>query len=301
MKYKVVIFGVKTETQEVINRFQDSIDLVVTLDEDEKSKYHISGGDNLRSQDIEFFHTDNYSLKSDLCKNFFSNNQFDIGIVVGWQRLIPKYILENFKHGVFGFHASPLGLPFGKGRSPANWSMILGFQQVYSHFFQYNEKADDGFIYSTKKLDILPWDNIFTLKQKILFHQMNSIEKLLNDYINNNIKLSNQDKTLPETFFPKREPSDGKIDLTKSTEKIFNLIRGCTKPFPGAFLYYDKNIIAIWDAVPFSYELKFKKYRIGEIVKMYEDESFIIKTIDGSLLIKKWTSTCKLKQHTILE
>ena len=169
---------------------------------------------------------------------------------MGWQRLIPKYILENFKHGVFGFHASPLGLPFGKGRSPANWSMILGFQQVYSHFFQYNEKADDGFIYSTKKLDILPWDNIFTLKQKILFHQMNSIEKLLNDYSNNNIKLSNQDKTLPETFFPKREPSDGKIDLTKSTEKIFNLIRGCTKPFPGAFLYYDKNIIAIWDAVP---------------------------------------------------
>jgi len=149
-------------------------------------------------------------------------------------------------------------------------------------------------------LDILPWDNIFTLKQKILFHQIDSIEKLLNDYSNNNIELSSQDKTLPETFFPKREPSDGKIDLTKSTEKIFNLIRGCTKPFPGAFLYYDKNKIDIWDAVPFSYELKFKKYSIGEIVKMYEDESFIIKTVDGSLLIKKWTSTCKLKQHNIL-
>ena len=32
MKYKVVIFGVKTETQELINKFQDRIDLVVTLD-----------------------------------------------------------------------------------------------------------------------------------------------------------------------------------------------------------------------------------------------------------------------------
>lgn len=301
MKYKVVIFGVKTETQELINKFQDNIDLVVTLNEDEKSKYHISGVDNLCSQGIEFFHSDNYSLKSDLCDDFFTHNQFDIGVVVGWQRLIPQNILENFKHGIFGFHASPLGLPFGKGRSPANWSMILGFEQVYSHFFQYNEKADDGFIYSTKKLDILPWDNIFTLKQKILFHQIHSIEKLLNDYSQNNIKLSRQDKTLPETFFPKRTPSDGKIDLTKSTEKIFNLIRGCTKPFPGAFLYYDKNKIDIWDAVPFSYELKFKKYRIGEIVKIFEDKSFILKTVDGSLLIKKWTSTCKLKQHAILE
>ena len=32
---------------------------------------------------------------------------------------------------------SPLGLPYGKGRSPLNWSIIRGFNQVYFNLFKY--------------------------------------------------------------------------------------------------------------------------------------------------------------------
>ena len=156
--YNIVLFGVKTDTYDLYNKFKDDIDLVVTLNDEETKNYHISGGEKINKLiNKNCYESNSYNFSTQECKDFFNNNTFDIGIVYGWQRIIPQYVLNRFKHGIFGFHASPLGLPFGKGRSPINWSIILDFKQVYNHCFQYNKNVDDGDIYSTTKLDILPW------------------------------------------------------------------------------------------------------------------------------------------------
>ena len=168
MKYKVVVFGTKQSTSYLINKFKDDIDLVVTVN-DNKS-YNIAGkGDVIgtaNDNNIECYSTDDYTLKS--CKEFFENNEFDIGISYGWQRLIPNSILAKFKHGIFGTHASPLGLPYGKGRSPLNWSIIRDFRQVYFNLFKYEVKADSGMIYSKTKFEINDWDTIESIKVKDL-------------------------------------------------------------------------------------------------------------------------------------
>jgi len=249
----------------------------------------------------ECYESNSYSFLTPECKNFFNNNTFDLGIVYGWQRIIPQYILDRFKYGIFGFHASPLGLPFGKGRSPLNWSMILNFKQVYNHCFQYNSKPDDGFIYSTTKLDILPWDNITSMKLKSIIDAKKSITNLIKDFKNNSIKLQDKDLSKPESFFPKRKPSDGKINLTKNTNEIFNLIRGVSHPFPGAFLYYNDLKITIWEAYPFSYNL-FKNHKPGKILKVLKNNSFLLKTTDGVLLVKDYTieNNVKLKEKKYL-
>jgi len=292
--YKVVLFGVKTDTYDLYCKFKDSIDLVITLDDNEINNYNISGGKNLNTlikSNTKCFGANSYTFSTDECKEFFNNNTFDIGIVYGWQRIIPQYVLGKFKHGVFGFHASPLGLPFGKGRSPINWSIILNFKQVYNHCFKYNENPDDGLIYSTTKLDILSWDTISSVRLKSIIDAEKTINNLITDYQSNNIQLQEQDKNLPESFFPKRKANDGKINLLKNTNEIFNLIRGVSHPFPGAFLFYNNEKVTIWEAYPFSYTLyKDQKYKVGEILKIFNDFSFLMKTIDGILLVKEWTS-----------
>ena len=265
--YKVVLFGVKSDTYDLYKKFKKNIDLVITLDETESQNYHISGKKSIKSLiDKECYASNSYTFSTEECKKFFKNNTFDIGIVYGWQRIIPQYVLDKFKFGIFGFHASPLGLPFGKGRSPINWSLILGFEQVYNHCFRYNVNPDDGDIYSTTKLDILPWDNIASMKLKSIINAESVIFNLIKDYLLNKINLSNQSKSIPESFFPKRKSSDGIIDLNKSTNEIFNLIRGVSQPFPGAYLSYNGKKITIWDAVPFSYTLfndkKYKTYLV---------------------------------------
>jgi methionyl-tRNA formyltransferase len=291
--YKIVLFGVKKDTYDLYKRFKNHIDLVITLDDDEMKNYHISGGEKINKLiDKECYESNSYKFSTQECKIFFNNNSFDLGIVYGWQRIIPEYVLDRFRQGVFGFHASPLGLPFGKGRSPLNWSMILNFKQVYNHCFKYNKNVDDGSIYSTTKLDILPWDNINSLREKSIIDAEKKIDNLIIDFHANQIKLQNQDATKPESFFPKRTIKDGEIDLSKSTNEIYNLVRGVSHPFPGAFLsFQDNKKITIWDAHPFTYSLfTEKKYKSGEILKIFNNNSFLLKTIDGVLLIKDYSS-----------
>ena len=296
MKYKVVVFGTKQSTVSLIDKFKDDIDLVVTINDN--NSYSISGKGNViectNSNNIECYSTGDYTLKS--CEEFFENNEFDIGISYGWQRLIPNSILAKFKHGIFGTHASPLGLPYGKGRSPLNWSIIRDFRQVYFNLFKYEVKADSGMIYSKTKFEINDWDTIESIKVKDLIVTKSQVGKLIEDYNNNNIKLFSQKDNIEETFFPKRSPKDGKIDLSLGVRDTYNLIRGVTKPFPGAFLMCDDMKITIWDAVPFDNQLDFSDYKVGEIRKFVEGTSkFILKLVDGTLLVNDYE--CEKDYH----
>ena len=179
-----------------------------------------------------------------------------------------------------------MGLPYGKGRSPLNWSIIRGFKQVYFNLFKYEVKADSGMIYSTTKFEINDWDTIESIKIKDLMVTKNQVGSLIVDYKNGSIKLFPQKDNIEETFFPKRSPKDGKIDLTSSVRDIHNLIRGVTKPFPGAFLMCDDVKITIWDAVPFDNQLDFSQYEVGEIIEFVEGTwRFILKLVDGTLLV----------------
>ena len=170
MKYKIVVFGVKQSTISLIETFKDDIDLIITVDDNIKQNNHIAGegsfSEFIKTNNIECYSVGDYSLKT--CQDFFNNNEFEMGISYGWQRLIPQYILDRFETGVFGTHASPLGLPYGKGRSPLNWSIIRGFNQVYFNLFKYVAKADSGMMYSTVKFEINKWDTIESIKMKDL-------------------------------------------------------------------------------------------------------------------------------------
>jgi methionyl-tRNA formyltransferase len=47
-----------------------------------------------------------------------------------------------------------------------------------------------------------------------------------------------------------RKPADGLIDWTKSAVQIYNLVRGVTHPYPGAFTFLDGRKVVIWEAWP---------------------------------------------------
>ncbi|HPX62402.1 MAG TPA: formyltransferase, partial [Deltaproteobacteria bacterium] len=47
-----------------------------------------------------------------------------------------------------------------------------------------------------------------------------------------------------------RKPADGRIDWTQSAVQIYNLIRGVTHPYPGAFTTIGGKKLLIWSAWP---------------------------------------------------
>lgn len=306
MKYQVVVFGVKDTTEKIVEFIQNSIrkvDLVITISGEVLKKNQVSGFKGLSSltekYGIPVMEVDSYALKDERTLSFFAENEFDIGISMGWQRLIPAEVLNSFRYGVFGFHGNCAYLPYGRGRSPLNWSIINGDTRFILNLFRYDEKADSPNIFANEMCAIGPHDTVRSMQYKNIICSKNLIKKLLDAYRDDNIQIRTQSKDF-DSWYEKRTAEDGKIDFRGKTRDIYNLIRGVTAPFPGAFACIGSEKVIIWDAVPFDEMLDFSAYRPGEVIEVF-DGNPIVRTVDGSLLIRRYEAAIEVVQGDIFE
>lgn len=246
MHYNVVVFGVKDTSENIISYIQGSlcpVDLVITIAPSVTKKNQVSGYKGLsfltERYGIPVFEADSYYLKDDKTRRFIEENTFDLGIVMGWQRLIPGYVLNAFRYGIFGFHGNAGYLPFGRGRSPLNWSVILGDTRFNLNLFRYDEKADSPNVFATEMFSITEHDDIRTAQYKNMICSKRLIRRLIEAFRKAKaeggqipIRTSSKD---PDSWYAKRTPADGRIDWLERTRTIYNLIRGVAAPFPGAF------------------------------------------------------------------
>ena len=306
MHYKVVVFGVKDTTERIVEFIQENIcpvDLVVTISREVLSKNQVSGFKGLSSltekYGIQVREVDSYALKDETTRDFFLENTFDIGISMGWQRLIPAAVLERFRHGVFGFHGNCAYLPFGRGRSPLNWSIINGDTRFILNLFRYDEKADSPNIFANEMCAITPYDTVRSMQYRNIICSKNLIRRLLAAYKEGNISIRQESKDF-DSWYEKRTPEDGKIDFHGRTRDIYNLIRGVSAPFPGAFAFVKGEKVIIWEAVPFDEMLDFSDYKPGEVIEVFDGQP-VVRTVDGSLLIKNYEADITIVRGAVLE
>ena len=207
---------------------------------------------------------------------------------MGWQRLIPQWLLNKLSVGAFGMHGSSKPLPHGRGRSPMNWSLIQNKEIFYTNLFKYDSGVDDGLIVGTQKFDITQWDTCNTLHIKNTIAMNRLCAKFLPKILNGTIKYYRQGRK-GVSYYPKRNAEDGLIFWKDSTKDIYNLVRAVTKPFPGAFTFFGKNKkLYIWKAIPFDSKLRWSNFSEGKILDVFYDGTFLVKTGDSSLLILEY-------------
>lgn len=189
MKYKVVVFGVKDTSENIVEFIHKKIcpvELVITISKEVLNKNQVSGFKGLsvltERYGIPVFEADSYFLTDEKTKKFMEENEFEIAISMGWQRLIPKYVLDRFAYGVYGFHGNCGYLPFGRGRSPLNWSIIQGDTRFNLNLFRYDENADSPNVFATEMFSITCHDDIRTAQYKNMICSKNLIRKLLKAY-----------------------------------------------------------------------------------------------------------------------
>ena len=311
MHYKVVVFGVKDTSENIIDFIQGQIcpvDLVITIAPKVLEHNQVSGFKGLGfltdKYGIPVFEADSYFLSDPKTKEFIANNTFDIGIVMGWQRLVPKEVLDAFKHGIFGFHGNCGYLPFGRGRSPLNWSMILGDTRFNLNLFRYDEHADSPNVFATEMFQISEHDDIRTAQYKNMICSKNLIRKLLTTYMEKGEIPIHTDSKDFDSWYNKRTQADGKVDFKDRTRNIYNLIRGVAAPFPGAFCFVHEEgkeyKVTVWEAHPFDEMIDFSGFAPGEVVDVFDGKA-IIRTVDGSLRIDRYESDLVLKPGMVLE
>ena len=251
---KLVLFGNKTTTKLLLEHLikkNYKPHTLVTLDANLLKKTNIAGAEDslidfALENKINVFKPNSYGLSAREDLDFFLENNFDIGLCTGWQRLIPEKILKSIKNGIFGWHGSGFEFPNGRGRSPINWSIRIGLKSIFHNCFQYSAGIDDGMIFDTKEIEIEDNDYIQEVISKAIIHIKESSIKLLEDLSKNNLVLREQ-CTHAFLSFPKLSEKDGVLLQSMSSQYALNVVRSCSHPFPGAFIINPNNVkIRIW-------------------------------------------------------
>jgi methionyl-tRNA formyltransferase len=296
LEKRVGVVGCKHTTRDLIlglARHNFAIDHCVTISPETAARAEVAGYYDLRSdvaeRQIGCTVVERYDLKSEADRAHLLALDLDCILVMGWQRIIPDYWLASLSIGAFGMHGSSKPLPHGRGRSPLNWSIIQGKSIFYTHLFKYLEGVDNGPIVGCQTFDITPFDDGHTLHFKNLVAMVQLCARHLPDLLAGTAEFMPQ----PEggaSYYPRRSPEDGLVCWDESTDAIHRLVRATTRPFPGAFSYIDNDLaqkVMIWRAIPFDRQLRWPGSRPGEMVEVFYDGSFVVRTGDGSLLVQE--------------
>ncbi len=165
-----------------------------------------------------------------------------------YRKMISREILDLPKVGAFNLHGS--FLPYYRGRCPVNWVIIKGEEKTGVTLHYMVDKPDAGDIVGQKAIVIDFSDTAKTLYDKLCAAAKELLEELLPLIKNGQISRQKQDLKAG-SYYGGRRPEDGRIDWKKSAIEIYNLIRGVTRPYPGAFaLTENKEKVIIWWAHP---------------------------------------------------
>ena len=208
----------------------------------------------------------------------------DFIFVVGWSQLIDKEIINASKKGTIGFHTSKL--PKDRGRSTIAWQISEGYTETALTMFYIFEGIDNGDIIVEENIKIEQNDYV----KDILFKINQSTYNLLKTYfpllLNGKAPRIKQDET-QASYRRLRTDNDSLINCNLNTNRIYNLIRAVSFPYPKAWTLYKTNKIKINRAsiIDFDFKRFFYFEQPGTILGNIKDFGYLIKTSDGIIAI----------------
>lgn len=160
-----------------------------------------------------------------------------------YRHMIGKAILDLPKRGAFNMHGSLL--PKYRGRVPVNWAIINGERETGATLHVMTEKPDNGPIVGQFAVPILPNDTAAEVFAKVNVAAELTLLEAVPKLIDGTAQFIQQDLS-QGGYFGGRSAEDGRIDWTQTAQKIHNLVRAVTHPFPGAFAEIKAGRLEIW-------------------------------------------------------
>lgn len=185
-------------------------------------------------------------INDDKAIEAIKNFEIDWLFIIGWSQIASLSVLSAPKYGAIGAH--PTLLPEGRGRAAIPWAIIKGLPKTGVTFFKMDEGVDTGLILGQEEVEITALETATTLYDKVNFAHETLITRIYKELDNNALSGYVQDES-KATEWPGRTPQDGQIFPEMSMQDADRLVRGTTKPYPGAFFIEDKKKIIIWGGV----------------------------------------------------
>jgi len=150
----------------------------------------------------------------------FSLEELEVGDILcalSCERIIKQNHRNLFQSIIV---AHPSLLPQGKGWSPVAWQILEGRNRIPVSLIEAVDKVDSGDIYYQKYMEFSGYE----LNDEIKAEQFRVTSDLVFEYCNNypveGVKQSGE-----ESFYRKFKQEDNRLDITKSIQEQFNLMR----------------------------------------------------------------------------
>ena len=155
----------------------------------------------------------------------------DILFLVSCNEMISYRSLAKFKKSLV-LHASDL--PKGRGWSPHIWEILNGAEHVTVSLLEADENIDSGDIWRKIKVNI-PDTAVWNEINEIIFEAELSLMDFAIENISKVIPYAQSDTEV--SYWPRRKPEDSEIDLSKSIDEQFDLLRVSDDERYPAFFY----------------------------------------------------------------
>jgi methionyl-tRNA formyltransferase len=165
-------------------------------------------------------------------------------IVVGYGRIIPRWMIELPKFGNINLHASLL--PKYRGAAPVQWAIAMGETATGVTTMQIDEGLDTGDILMQLETAIAPQDLAETLGARLASRGADLMVETLRGLRAGTITPRPQDHARA-TQAPILKREDGLIDFSRTAAETLNRLRGF-QPWPGAFTSFRGKQFNLWGA-----------------------------------------------------
>ena len=164
----------------------------------------------------------------------------DLFVVVAF-RMLPEEVWSMPKLGTFNLHAALL--PQYRGAAPINWAVINGEKMTGVTTFMLDKNIDTGQIIFREEHKISPTDTAGDVHDALMEKGTGLVLQTVRALIDHNAEMRVQKSFIQGSEELKPAPKITRetccIDWNRSTEDVYNLIRGLS-PYPTAFTFIQR-------------------------------------------------------------
>jgi len=166
-----------------------------------------------------------------------ANNQL-IGILLGYDKIVPEDFISKPKNGLLLFHSSDL--PEGKGWAPIYYTMSNKKNELVQTLLYAHKSVDSGNILAKAKYPLL--GNEIEQEVKNYDDQMTLalINECLEDIISK-LPLGQKQDANKSKWWRRRSPEDSEIGINENISGLFDKLRSLPESAPAFFNYKGRS------------------------------------------------------------
>lgn len=182
--------------------------------------------------------------KSEETKALWASLEVDLAIVVAYGHLLPPWMLDSCRLGVWNLHFSLL--PRWRGAAPVNHAILAGDAETGVSLMRLSQGLDEGPVLATSRRPITMRDTSETLLAELAGDAAALLERHLPSLLDGTASPCAQDPAAA-TFAPKLSRDMSHLDPTGSALDLHRRIRAL-QPWPGTELSVEGQALKVIEA-----------------------------------------------------